>query len=239
MFAIGRSIVSVVLRDVVHAINNTSRHELMWPTGERVCETEETFNQLCGLPGILGPIDTTHVSIPKPRFHDLYVGMPGSTNDTRMQRHSSLFNLASQQTILAPENGVNCFSPYLIEDLGYPLLPWLMIPHKTPPQLSVSEALLNRRLRRGRCVVENAFRILKQSFWELLFNSCLHVTFMHDVVLCCPILHNILGRVMTRSKNCWRCCEMKVLMVQSLTMKKESRTDQTLCTTTFQHRQKL
>lgn len=126
------------------------------------------------------------------RFIDLYVGMPGSTNDARMLRRPSLFNLASQQSILAPENGVDGFSPYLIGDLGYPLLPWLMIPHKTPLQLSVSEALFNRRLRNGRCVVENAFGNLKQSFRELLFKSDLHVTFMPDVVLCCASLQNIL-----------------------------------------------
>lgn len=43
MFAIGRSTVSVVLRNVVHAINNTFRYEIMWPSGERVRETEEKF----------------------------------------------------------------------------------------------------------------------------------------------------------------------------------------------------
>lgn len=35
---------------------------------------------------------------------------------------------------------------------------------------------------------------LKQSFWELLEKSDLHVTFMPDVILCCAILHNILLR---------------------------------------------
>ena len=51
MFAIGRSTVSVVLRDVVNAINDTLRHEIMWPAGDRLLETEEKFYQLCGLPG--------------------------------------------------------------------------------------------------------------------------------------------------------------------------------------------
>lgn len=67
-----------------------------------------------------------------------------------------------------------------------------MVPHRTQAQLSVSESLFNRRLRRGRCVVENAFGILKQSFRELLVKSDLHVTFLPDVILCCAILHNIL-----------------------------------------------
>lgn len=167
----------------------------------------------------MGAIDGMHVSISKPkvgpadyyyfksggytincqavvdsekRFLDLYLGMPGSTNDARMLRRSSLYTLAMQQNIMSPNHAVRGFPPYIIGDLGYPLFPWLMVPHKTPAQLSVSETLFSRRLRRGRCVVENAFGILKQTFRELLIKSDLHVTFLPDVILCCAILHNIL-----------------------------------------------
>lgn len=38
MFAIGKSTISMVLREVVNAINNTLQHEIMWPTGERLVE---------------------------------------------------------------------------------------------------------------------------------------------------------------------------------------------------------
>jgi low temperature requirement protein LtrA len=34
MFAVGKNIVSMVLREVVHAINDALRHEISWPTGE-------------------------------------------------------------------------------------------------------------------------------------------------------------------------------------------------------------
>ena len=33
IFAVGKSTVSAILRDVVHVINDTLRHELIWPTG--------------------------------------------------------------------------------------------------------------------------------------------------------------------------------------------------------------
>lgn len=66
LFAIGRSTVLVVLRDVVNAINVSLRHELVWPTGERLRDIESKFYQLCGLPGVVGAIDGTHIAISSP-----------------------------------------------------------------------------------------------------------------------------------------------------------------------------
>jgi hypothetical protein len=219
MFAIGKSTVSSILRQVVHAVNDTLRHELTWPTGDRMRETQGKFLDLCGLPAVVGAIDGTHISISKPqhvpvdyfyfksggytlncqavvdsekRFLDLYLGMPGSTNDSRVLRRSSLYESAVHNNLLGEHLAVAGFSPYLIGDLGYPLLPWLMIPHRHGVRMSLAEALFNKKLRRGRCVVENAFGLLKQTFRELLTKSDLHVAFLPDVILTCAILHNIL-----------------------------------------------
>ena len=68
MFAIGRNTVSLVLREVVQAINVTLRSEITRPTGEKMLQTEAAFQELCGLLGVLGAIDGTHVSINKSRF---------------------------------------------------------------------------------------------------------------------------------------------------------------------------
>ena len=219
MFAIGRSIVSCILRDVVHAINDTLAHELTWPRGDCLRQTQENFYDLCSLPGVVGAIDGTHISISKPqivladyfyfkpgeytlnyqaivdsqkRFMDLYLGMPGSTNDSRMLCRSSLYASAMHNNLFDEQYRVQGFSPYLLGDLGYPLLPWLMVPQRAGGQLSVAEALFNKKLRRRRCVVENAFGILKQTFCELLTKSYLHVAFLPDVILACAILHNVL-----------------------------------------------
>jgi hypothetical protein len=57
---------------------------------------------------------------------------------------------------------------------------------------SVLEALFNKRHRRGRSVVENAFGLLKES-WQILLNRCdLHVKIIPDVFVCCCILYNLL-----------------------------------------------
>jgi hypothetical protein len=219
MFVVGRSTISLILRDVVCAINDTLRHELMWPTGQRIGEVQDDFFNLCGLPGVVGAIDGTHISISKPRFGladyfyfksggytlncqavvdsnkrflDLYIGMPGSTNDACILRRSSLYHLAMHNNLFDARDSVDGFAPYLIGDFGYPLLPWLMVPHRGLQQLTATERLFNRKLRRGRCVVENAFGILKQTFRELLGKSKLSVTFLPNVISACTILHNIL-----------------------------------------------
>jgi hypothetical protein len=85
---------------------------------------------------------------------------------------------------------VDGFSSFLLGDSGDPLLPWLMVPHRG--LLPVADTLFNKKLRRGRGVVENAFGILKQTFRELLVKSELQVAFLPDVITCCAILHNVL-----------------------------------------------
>ena len=95
-------------------------------------------------------------------------------------------------TLWDPAISFEGFPPYLLADSGYPVLPWLMVPHRGPGNLPIADTLFNRKLHRGRCVVENAFGILKQSFRELLVKSDLQVTFLPDVITCCAILHNIL-----------------------------------------------
>ena len=84
------------------------------------------------------------------------------------------------------------FSPYLLVDSGYPLLSLGMVPHKDFGNLPLVDTLFNRKLRRDRGVVENAFGILKQTFCELLGKLDLLVTFLPDVIICCAILHNML-----------------------------------------------
>jgi hypothetical protein len=56
-------------------------------------------------------------------------------------------------------------SPYLIRDKGYPLLLWLMVPHKKiGVRHFILQALLNKRLSWAKILVENNFNILKKTF---------------------------------------------------------------------------
>ena len=100
--------------------------------------------------------------------------------------------MAMYSNLFDRHNGMDGFAPYLVGDSRYPLLLWLMVLHRKPTQLSLAEQLFNTRLRKGRCDIDNAFGILKQTFKELLVKSQLHITFMPDVIICCAILLKVL-----------------------------------------------
>ena len=220
-FAIGTSTTSGIIRDVVKAVNDELRSEITWPTGNRLQMIMGQFREFSGLLAVVGAIDGTHFHIRKPnhspedyfyfksggytmqcqavvdrskKFIDISVGMPSSTNDSRQLRRSMLYRRATTTNLFNPADFVQGFTPYLIGDKGFPILPWLITPYRELPRgrRSVQETLFNRKLSRARLVVENAFGILKQSFRELLGASDLHITLLPDVVVCCSILHNLL-----------------------------------------------
>lgn len=173
---------------------------------------------MCGLPGIVGAIDGTHIEIAKPRFAssdyyyfksggytincqavvdskkrflDMYVDMPGSTNDSRMLRRSTLYHREQHHALWDNSLSFSGFSPYLVGDAGFPLLPWLMAPHRRDSNLSLSNWLFNHKLSHGRLVVENAFSLLKLSFRELHGKCDLDISIVPDVVTYCALLHNV------------------------------------------------
>jgi len=83
--------------------------------------------------------------------------------------------------------------PYIIiEDEGYQLLPWLMMPHKQiSVQHSILEALYDKQLSCDK-IVENNFGILEKTLCELMIKFNLNMHFFPNVVICCCMLHNII-----------------------------------------------
>jgi hypothetical protein len=219
-FAIGRSTVGMCIREVVAAINLVYHGMISWPCGIEMKEVMLDFKSWCGLPSVQGAINCTHFAISKPPmyaedyyyfktsgysvvgqaivdqrkcFRDLYVGLPGSVNDQRVLRRSSLFHHVRDRRLMHVESGYQeGYPPYLLADKGYQNLAWMLTPFKHDGQpLAVAEVLYNRRHRRGRSVVENAFGLLKESWRELLHKTELHITVVPDVVNACCILHNL------------------------------------------------
>jgi hypothetical protein len=55
----------------------------------------------------------------------------------------------------------------------------------------LAETLYNKKHRRGRSVVENAFGLKKENWFEILNKSTLDVAFLLDAIHACCILHNL------------------------------------------------
>jgi hypothetical protein len=220
MFAIGHSTVGLVIREVVSAINLLYSGTIRWPRGQEMHEVMTDFKAWCGMPSIHGAIDCTHVSIAKPRlfpedyyyfktggysvvcqavvdckklFTSLFIGLPGSVNDTRVLRRSALWQHVHQRGLMHTDSGCqDVIPPYLLVDKGYPLASWFLTPFKEEGEpRSVVEELYNKRHRRGRSVVENAFGLMKTNWREMLGKTSLSVEIVPDVLYACCILHNL------------------------------------------------
>ena len=111
-----------------------------------------------------------HVVVNKSkRFLDVYVGMPDSVNNSRALKRSTLYCLVKSTNLFNPNLAQEDFAPYFLENKGYLCLPWLITPHRevASGNCNVQEQLFNRKMSRGKLLVENAFGILKQCFQEL------------------------------------------------------------------------
>ncbi len=181
----------------------------------------EGFKELSSLHGIQGAINVVKIHIQKSmhifasdyyplkskaynmqmqdtidhrkRFLDVFVGMSSSINNAKMLWLSSVYKKATQGYLFNENILHEGIRPYIIDDKGYLFLPWLMVLHQ---QMGVHhyvfQAFFNKRLNHARVVVENNFKILKKTFWELLNKSNLNVHFLPNVVVCCCMLHNMI-----------------------------------------------
>ncbi len=99
---------------------------------------------------------------------------------------SNLYRKATHHGFFHFDHGCqNGIYQYIIGDKGYPLLPWLVIPHKhnIATKLILLEAFYNRHIFRRRVIVENAFKILKRTFRNLLLKTNLDIIFIINVVI--------------------------------------------------------
>jgi hypothetical protein len=64
------------------------------------------------------------------KFQDVFVGLFGLMNDVHILCLSSLYMKAVNGNMFHINKGEEEIKPYLIVDKLYPLLPWLMIPHR-------------------------------------------------------------------------------------------------------------
>ncbi|KAL3972473.1 nuclease HARBI1 [Sarotherodon galilaeus] len=104
------------------------------------------------------------------RFIDTYVGWLGSVHDSRVLRHSPLYN-----------GGYPC--------LQRPLP--LITPYKRPVQ-GVGAQHFNSHHSRARSIIERAFGMMKNRFRAIFLQALeVHHTLVPHVITACAVLHNI------------------------------------------------
>lgn len=185
-------------------------HFIRWPQGPEINAARSKFPNV---PGAIGAIDVTQVTIKKPtkdsrdyfnrkkkysiglqgtvlankKFADIFVGEPGSLNDARTLRRSDLYHRCDiHRAALLPNNA------FIIGDCAYPSLPWLIPIYKDYGNLTDQQRRFNYLLASSRVVVEHAFGLLKGRFRRILhFTEHRHIGFVVNLITCACILHNI------------------------------------------------
>jgi hypothetical protein len=211
LFGLGRAIVGTVIREVVGAINIVYGDLIGWPEGDDMRDVVSDFLAFSGMPSVHSAIDCTHITISKPkfcpedyfyykqeaymivlqavvdaqkRFTDIFVGLLGSVNDSRILKKFGLYRWVLNGGFLhGCLERTTDIPPYILGDKGYPLLPWLLTSFKDGRrQRTVLELLYQEYHSRGRSVVENAFGIMKQTWHELLVKTEMKVEFVPNLV---------------------------------------------------------
>ncbi|XP_042954335.1 protein ALP1-like [Carya illinoinensis] len=133
---------------------------------------------------------------PDMRFRDIVTGWPGKMKDWVVFESSNFYKLCEKgerlngkDLELSERSGIR---EYIIGDLGYPLLPYLIIPYEGT-ELPESREEFNRRHHATRIVAQRALARLKD-MWRIIQG----VMWRPDkhrlprIILVCCLLHNII-----------------------------------------------
>lgn len=213
LFGVSSSTAWAVVKSVSGWLITIGHEYIKWPQGTAACDAKRKFEAKCGLPGVIGAIDCTHIRIKAPeenkenyfdrkhtyslvlqavvdadkRFTDVTCGEPGSLHDSRVLRRSNLFATAqSEPESLFPND------TFILGDSAYAATSWLVPPFKDYGNLSESQRNFNKLHSSTRIVVENAFGLLKTRFRRLLhFTEQTNLCFVVNIIVSACILHNI------------------------------------------------
>lgn len=219
---VGQSTVSQVTWRFVESMEERGRHHLNWPDAQELEKIKAEFEQLgmpncCGaidvthmlmtLPSVESSADWYDkeknysmalqvVVDPSLRFRDILTGWPGSMNELRLLRNCAFFRLCeSGQRLNGPPKRLaegEEICDFIVGDLGYPLLPWLLTPFQEK-DLTDANTSYNKRHASAVAMAENALARLKGT-WRILHR----VMWRPDkhklprIVLVCCLLHNIM-----------------------------------------------
>lgn len=179
-----------------------------WPEGTKQQDTSNSFSEICGIQGVVGAVDGSHIEITSPyenpmayynqnkfysiillavcdsklNFTYVWAGNPGSSHDAAVLRTCSLFNKADD--IIS--NG-----HFILGDSAFPLLSWIITPFRNFGNLTADQRLFNTCHSKTRQVIERSFRLLKARFRRLTKFPARDLSLVVHSVLSACVLHNI------------------------------------------------
>jgi hypothetical protein len=149
LFGISEATCLKFIGKVLALICHLSPEYIKWPVGIRAQQVSTGFEDLSGIPGVLGAIDGSHIPIKCPREHhecyynrnffysvilqgvcdhemaftDTYIGWAGSSHDSAVFNASELSSESAAERLF-PGN------THLLGDKAYTLSPTMLTPYK-------------------------------------------------------------------------------------------------------------
>ncbi|XP_037472905.1 putative disease resistance protein RGA4 isoform X1 [Triticum dicoccoides] len=219
---VNESTVLMVTRIFVEALWERAYHQFNYPGSAKMEKIKRKFGKIHGLQNCCGVVRTAHITFgsqncdheendgllmqavvdPDMRFTNIWLGLPGSMNQSSLLHDSGLFMSCEEGTWL---NGSKLnlsdgwqVGEYIIGDAGYPLLPWLLTPYHLEDKDSSADfppyqAEFNRRHSAATDVMlaaltrlKDTWKVLDREMWRSA-SSCR----LPQIIYACCILHNI------------------------------------------------
>ena len=210
LYGVHKSTLSIIVREFCRAVRKYLQPVFVQtPSESQFRVLASKFEQLHGIPYIIGAIDGSHILVLAPiiggedyycrksfhsailqgivgpdcMFWDYEFGWAGSLHDWAVFQVTKIGRACIEGK----------FQPYkLIGDAAYPVRPWMYCPFKGgKTTLSGKEANWNFIQSSTRMCVERAFGILKGRWRLIMKRSEVPLRNMPDIVATCIVLHNI------------------------------------------------
>ncbi|XP_060598026.1 putative nuclease HARBI1 [Ruditapes philippinarum] len=206
-FGMSKGTLHLIVQQVCRVISDMRETYIRMPrTRQEMERVEKGFREKCGMPGVVGAIDGTHIAIPGPsehrssyinrkgyqsmqlqvvcdsqlKFLDTYTGWPGSVHDARVYRNSPISETVSN----LPHD------KHLLGDSAYPLKVNMLVPFRDNGHLNRVEKKFNKVHSSTRVDVERAIGLLKCKFRRLKHLDMLMVEEIPVTITSCCVLHN-------------------------------------------------
>ncbi|XP_060560834.1 putative nuclease HARBI1 [Ruditapes philippinarum] len=209
-FGMSKGSLHLIVISTCHSISELMEEYICFPSTRREMEAiADGFRQRSGMPGVVGAIDGTHVSVPAPRsvhraafinrkgqssmvvqlicdstlrLLDVYTGWPGSVHDARVYRNSPV----SHKIDDLPDEF------HLLGDSAYPISKGMLVPFRDNGHLDTVQKKFNACHTSTRVDVERAIGLLKCKFRRLKHLE-MHLEQEIPVVIgSCCVLHNFI-----------------------------------------------